>query len=359
MLQYCRITSEPALVIETNRPERSWPFHGEITIFNLQVMKLYYVYDSDSCVVFELNGDDRCSSITSVCPTFATRLAGCDMHVSGRVENRHCRENRQRGLEVLDLGNNRINDTFPRWSRSLPQLQVLVLRSNQLQGCIQDTRSSLSFSKIQIFYLSSNYFTGTLPVRYIKIFKAIMNLTKNESAMRYMGVSDPKSIRFYSYYIGIAIKGVEMEMVKFFTMLTSIDLSNNKFQGEIPKVIGKLNSLKGLNLSHNDLSGCIPTSIGNLISLEWLDLSSNKLVGTIPVSLLDLTFLSIFNVSENQLEGRIPQGKHFNTFGNDSFEGNNRLCGFPISKGCINSEPPLLTWWKKMAQNRTLFLPGK
>ncbi|XWS11330.1 hypothetical protein CRYUN_Cryun38cG0074500 [Craigia yunnanensis] len=37
MLQYSRIPSEPALVIETNRPERSWPFHGEINILNLQV----------------------------------------------------------------------------------------------------------------------------------------------------------------------------------------------------------------------------------------------------------------------------------------------------------------------------------
>ncbi|XWS11326.1 hypothetical protein CRYUN_Cryun38cG0074100 [Craigia yunnanensis] len=144
----------------------------------------------------------------------------------------------------------------------------------------------------------------------------------------------------YSYSIGIAIKGREIELEKIFTKLMSIDLSNNKFQGEIPKVIGKLNSLKGLNLSHNNLSGCIPTSIGNLSSLEWLDLSSNKLVGMIPERLLDLTFLSIFNVSENQLKGQIPQGKQFNTFGNDSYEGNYGLCGFPVSEGCSNGEPP-------------------
>ncbi|XVF77165.1 hypothetical protein PTKIN_Ptkin14bG0023300 [Pterospermum kingtungense] len=64
------------------------------------------------------------------------------------------------------------------------------------------------------------------------------------------------------------------------------------FEGEIPKIIGKLDSLKGLNLSHNNLSGSIPTSIGNLSSLEWLDLSSNKLNGTIPETLLDVTSLS-------------------------------------------------------------------
>ncbi|XVF77156.1 hypothetical protein PTKIN_Ptkin14bG0018500 [Pterospermum kingtungense] len=136
------------------------------------------------------------------------------------------------------------------------------------------------------------------------------------------------------------MKGLEMELGEIFNKLTSIDLSQNMFEGEIPEVIGKLGSLKGLNLSHNNLNGCIPTSIGNLSSLEWLDLSSNKLNGTIPETLLDVTSLSTFNVSENQLEGMIPQGKQFNTFGNYSYQGNKRLCGFPVSKGCNNSELP-------------------
>ncbi|XP_022735515.1 receptor-like protein 12 [Durio zibethinus] len=245
-----------------------------------------------------------------------------------------------RGLEVLDLGDNKINDTFPHWLGSLPELQVLLLRSNQLQGPIQDASSSLSFSQIKIFDISSNFFSGTLPVMYIKNFQAMINLTEKESVSQYMGEIYVDNGISYSYSIEITIKGVTREGVKIFIKLMGIDLSNNKFQGEIPKVIGKLNSLKGLNLSHNNLSGCIPTSIGNLINLEWLDLSSNKLVGTIPERLLDLTSLSVFNVSENHLKGQIPQGKQFNTFGNDSYEGNKGLCGFPVSKGCSNSEPP-------------------
>ncbi|XVF77251.1 hypothetical protein PTKIN_Ptkin14bG0028100 [Pterospermum kingtungense] len=167
----------------------------------------------------------------------------------------------------------------------------------------------------------------------------MINLTFNGSAAEYMGVSD-KTGNFYTYSVRIAVKGFEMEVVKIFSMLTSIDLSNNKFEGEIPKVIGNLKSLKGLNLSHNNLNGSIPDSVGNLINLEWLDLSSNLLIGTIPERLVDLTFLSVFNISKNQLEGLIPQGKQFGTFGNDSYDGNRGLCGFPISKGCSNVEPP-------------------
>ncbi|TYH75038.1 hypothetical protein ES332_D05G445800v1 [Gossypium tomentosum] len=244
------------------------------------------------------------------------------------------------GLEVLDLGNNKINDTFPHWLGSLPQLQVLVLKSNHMRGSLRanSSKSSPFFSKIQIFDLSSNYFSGPLPVRYINSFNAIINLKKKGSARPYMGVQDFTG-GFYTYSIGIVMKGQYMELVKIFTMWMIIDLSNNQFEGGIPKVIGKLNLLKGLNLSHNNLNGGIPTSIGNLTSLEWLDLSSNRLSGTIPNRLADLPFLSSLNVSENQLHGQIPQGKQFNTFGNDSYEANKGLCGCPVSKGCNIIEP--------------------
>ncbi|KAK4343297.1 hypothetical protein RND71_036391 [Anisodus tanguticus] len=36
------------------------------------------------------------------------------------------------GLEVLDMGNNAINDTFPAWLGDLPELQVLILKSEQV-----------------------------------------------------------------------------------------------------------------------------------------------------------------------------------------------------------------------------------
>ncbi|TYI31790.1 hypothetical protein ES332_A04G009500v1 [Gossypium tomentosum] len=229
-----------------------------------------------------------------------------------------------KGLEVLNLGNNKINDTFPHWLGGLPQLQVLVLKSNHMHGslCVNSSKSSPFFSKIQIFDLSSNYFSGPLPVRYINSFKAIINLEKIGSTVSYMGENDHGGRGFYTHSIGIVIKGQYMELVKIFNMWMIIDLSNNQFEGGIPKVIGKLNLLKGLNLSHNNLNGGIPTSIGNLTSLEWLDLSSNRLSGTIPNRLAELPFLSSLNVSENQLHG------------------NKGLCGFPVSKGCNIIEPP-------------------
>ena len=132
-------------------------------------------------------------------------------------------------------------------------------------------------------------------------------------------------------------------MERVLTILTSIDFSNNSFRGEMPKIIGRLKSLKGLNFSYNNLTGYIPSSIGNLTNLECLDLSFNKLGGEIPSRLVDLTSLEVLKLSHNQLKGRIPSGNQFNTFTNDSYTENLGLCGFPLSRTCDNhkaKQPP-------------------
>ncbi|GKV36501.1 hypothetical protein SLEP1_g44627 [Rubroshorea leprosula] len=155
-----------------------------------------------------------------------------------------------------------------------------------------------------------------------------MDTHRDDGPPEYMGTGS------YQYSLVVIIKGLEYELQRILTIFTSIDLSKNKFGGEIPDVFGKLSSLKGLNLSHNNLTGPISQSLGNLTNLEWLDLSSNELVGEIPDELVSLTGLSKLNLSNNHLVGPIPKGYQFNTFGNDSYEGNPGLCGFPLSKSC-------------------------
>ncbi|GLT57589.1 hypothetical protein SLA2020_305520 [Shorea laevis] len=231
-------------------------------------------------------------------------------------------------LVVLDVGNNNIKDTFPHWLESLPDLQVLVLRSNKFHGSVQSTKESPSFPKLRVLDLSNNDFLGPLPVRYMENFKAMMDLYRDESSPEYMNFSS------YQYSLVVIIKGLEYELQRILTIFTSIDLSANQFRGEIPDVIGKLSSLKGLNLSHNNLTGPISRSLGNLTNLEWLDLSSNELVGEIPDELVSLTQLAVLNLSNNHLVGRIPLGNQFNTFGNDSYKGNPGLCGIQLSKSC-------------------------
>nr|XP_023916829.1 receptor-like protein 9DC3 [Quercus suber] len=243
-------------------------------------------------------------------------------------------------LEVLDLGNNKIKGTFPYWLGSLLKLQVLVIRSNKFHGHIGNSKTKFPFPNLRILDISNNEFNGPLPIKYFKFLKAMTNVDEGKVAIKYMGDG------YYQDSLNVMMKGLYIELVRIQTVFTVVDFSKNSFSGEMPKIIGRLKSLKGLNFSHNNLTGYIPSSFGNLSNLEWLDLSFNKLIGEIPTQLADLPWLEVLNLSHNQLTGHIPSGKQFNTFDNDSYTENQGLCGFPLSKMCNNPEakkPPPLT----------------
>ncbi|XP_062081158.1 receptor-like protein 9DC3 [Humulus lupulus] len=239
-------------------------------------------------------------------------------------------------LEFLDIGNNKINGSFPWWLESLPNLQALILRSNRFQGSIGNPKVRHPFQNLRIMDLSGNEFTGHLPQKYFENFVGMMNATSNY--LSYMQATS----NFTYYEISLlTIKGNYIELEKIQTMLIVIDFSRNNFTGEIPKLVGKLNSLKGLNFSHNKISGNIPPSLGNLTNLEWLDLSSNELAGKIPWQLAaNLYQLQFLNLSVNQLEGLIPRSRQFDIFTNDSYKKNFGLCGFPISESCNEDTTP-------------------
>ncbi|KAK4578029.1 hypothetical protein RGQ29_028241 [Quercus rubra] len=224
-------------------------------------------------------------------------------------------------MEVLDLGNNKINDRFPYWLEALPELKVLVLKSNRFYDPIGNHKTSGNiFSKLRILDLSHNEFTGFLPRNYFQNLNAMT--TKDEGKkQQYMGETD-----YYQDSMVVIVKGLDSKLQRILTIFTTIDLSSNKFEGEIPK-----------------LTGHIPLSLANLSALESLDLSSNRLVGEIPIQMTSLTFLAKLNLSRNQLTGPIPQGKQFGTFENDPYYGNLGLYGFPLSIECSNDELTLPT----------------
>ncbi|KAL7193419.1 hypothetical protein ACSBR2_025098 [Camellia fascicularis] len=248
-------------------------------------------------------------------------------------------------LQVLDLGHNKFSDKFPFWLGNLTSLQILILRSNKFYGPIPNSKFKFPFPNLRVMDLSNNYFTGPLPRKYFKNLNAMMNVNEASFKMHYLGMfGSPTTAYYYNDCLTIVIKGSIIEMVKVLTIFTAIDLSKNNFEGEIPQIIGKQNSIRGLNLSHNSLTGHIPASLANLTMLEWLDLSSNKLTGEIPQQLRNLKSLEVLNLSRNQLIGPIPQGNQFDTFSNDSYIDNLALCGPPLLNACNprTPQPPTL-----------------
>ncbi|GKV21786.1 hypothetical protein SLEP1_g31732 [Rubroshorea leprosula] len=217
-------------------------------------------------------------------------------------------------LEFLDLGNNKIRDTFPSWLGALPKLRILILRSNRLYvDFFARWNAMIDLDGENATYLQAyNH-----------------HIMVNHLVIPYL----------YPYSMTITNKGKKMEYAKILEVFSAMDLSCNKFEGEISEVIGNLKRLQLLNLSNNVLIGPIPTNLGYLTNLEALDLSQNKLTGRIPTQLTQLNFLEVFNVSHNHLMGPIPKGQQFDTFENSSFDGNSGLCGMPLSRKCDYYNP--------------------
>ncbi|KAG6400276.1 hypothetical protein SASPL_137101 [Salvia splendens] len=171
-------------------------------------------------------------------------------------------------LGYMNIGNNKMNDTFPCMLSS--NLGVLVCA----------------------------------PINSMGNWKATMLLPSDGNSRGGTG------FEFENSDVTLIMKGQMRELRKIWLDFSAIDLSSNSFYGKIPNAVGDLSSLHLLNFSHNAINGSIPKSFGRLSNLESLDLSVNQLAGPIPEELGWLTFLSKLNLSYNKFVGAGGKCKH-------------------------------------------------
>nr|GEX45012.1 putative leucine-rich repeat protein, plant-type [Tanacetum cinerariifolium]GEX45723.1 putative leucine-rich repeat protein, plant-type [Tanacetum cinerariifolium] len=240
-------------------------------------------------------------------------------------------------IQFLDLGENNLSGRIPAWiGNSLSELRVLSLPSNRFHGSMPTSICTLS--KMQILDISSNNFSGTIP----RCLGSLEAMTERKTKVLFLGnhaagVARTRLAISHAQYVFKALlewKGAKYEYSNTLGLITSLDLSSNAFNGQIPGEITNLLGLVALNLSRNNLGRNIPHDLGRLRWLDFLDLSRNHLVGGIPTSLSQLSNLGVLDLSNNNLSGRIPTSTQLQTFNESSYTGNLALCGPPLPNSC-------------------------
>ncbi|MFC5047212.1 leucine-rich repeat domain-containing protein [Aquimarina hainanensis] len=188
----------------------------------------------------------------------------CDWH-GVTVTNGH--------VTRINLPNNNLNGEVPSSISNLTKLSYLALNTNRVSK-LPETIGNLS--ELRTLALVRNNLT-TLP-------NGIVNLPRIESLV------------FSTNGLSSLPAGINK-----LTTLKGLNLTQNKFSGNIPEEIFELVNLQTLTMRQNKLSGVISPKIGALKRLNHIDIGFNNFTGAIPKEIQNLTLLTTLKMDNNAL----------------------------------------------------------
>ncbi|KAJ0882886.1 putative non-specific serine/threonine protein kinase [Helianthus annuus] len=176
-------------------------------------------------------------------------------------------------LDALDLSSNKLKGEIPRSIIELQKLSILLLSSNNLSGIIRPIEFQDRLSNLMTLHLSFN----NLSIKTSNNITLVNNLPK-----------------FWT------LKLASCNLLKFPNLrtqsrLSTLDLSNNNIEGQMPTWIWEVGNghVSYLNHSRNLLNGLEEPY--NLLNLYIIDLHSNHLSGMIPIPPQTATFFDYSN----------------------------------------------------------------
>ncbi|OWM69515.1 hypothetical protein CDL15_Pgr013976 [Punica granatum] len=241
----------------------------------------------------------------------------------------------QHDLEVFELFNCRLEGQLPSWLlENNTNLGYFNLMGSSFSGHFS-LNSSLTNYNMWLIDVASNSLEGELPSYFSYVFPNLgdLNVSRNSmqgripsslchsptasnlrmldlSTNRFIGELPEKLMR--CEILGILIlannnlRGQVLPRVANLSLLTYLSLSDNQFYGEISTGLLNSPSLSFLDMSSNNLSGVIPDWIGDLQELSVLSLADNSIEGTLPLSFCKLQKLEFLNLAGNDIGPSIP-----------------------------------------------------
>ncbi|XP_024995618.1 probable LRR receptor-like serine/threonine-protein kinase At4g20940 [Cynara cardunculus var. scolymus] len=261
-------------------------------------------------------------------------------------------------LVVLDLSHNQFSGELPGFN-FIYDLQVLILSNNQFSGFIPNNLlkgdslvltvldlscnnltgsiSMITSTSLQILNLSSNGLSGELPL--LTGSCTVLDLSKNKFEGNLTRLVKWGNIQFLDLSQN-RITGSIPEPMPQFLHISYLNLSHNSLNSSIPRVITQFPRLTVLDLGFNQLDGLFPTALMSLLTLQELHLQNNKLVGNLlfPSSYSNESKIRVLDLSHNLFSGNFPGGFGFLTrLQVLSLAGNSFSGSLPFSKGEITS----------------------
>nr|GMC69037.1 LRR receptor-like serine/threonine-protein kinase GSO2 [Ipomoea batatas] len=237
----------------------------------------------------------------------------------------------QHNLQFFEISKNNLEGEFPNWLlQNNTKLNYFLMNFNAFTGVFK--LPSHRNAKMMIIGVSNNKLCGEIPNNLSSIFPNVQALNLSYNLFEGQIPSDLGKLE-QLYFLDLSNNSLTGEIPKELLIgcssLSMLKLSNNKLEGEIVQEFVHLDSLMylhldgnnftgtikdsllnidlvSLDISDNKFSGNIPRWMGHMISLRQLSLSKNHLEGPIPIELCSLEFLSILDLSENNLTGSIP-----------------------------------------------------
>lgn len=288
-----------------------------------------------------------------------------------------------KGLQILDLADNKLKGNLSGWLEQIVSLRVLDLSTNSLSGAVPASIGNIS--NLTYLDISFNSFKGTISELHFLNLSRLDTLVLSSNSLkimmnhRWVPPFQLREVGMHSCLVGpqfptwlqsqtrieridvgsTGISGMLPDWIwNFSSSLTSLNVSRNNITRKLPASLEQLkmlttlsmryNQLEGsipdlptgiqlLDLSHNYLSGSLPQKVGGR-ELYYLLLSHNFLSGVIPKNLCKMVSMEVIDLSNNNLSGELPncwnKNSHLYTI---DFSSNNFWGEIPSTIGSLSS----------------------
>ncbi|KAI4325991.1 hypothetical protein MLD38_031350 [Melastoma candidum] len=185
-----------------------------------------------------------------------------------------------KSLKNFDVSGNGLSGPIPEEIGGLESAVQIELYQNNLYGGLPESLAGLKF--LDRFDASQNNLSGQLPEKIAAMPLSSLNVNDN-------------------FFFGEIPQGLAGN-----PKLRQLRLFNNSFTGTLPSDLGKNSVLEEFDVSSNDFSGGLPEYLCSGKNLTKIMVFNNRFNGTLPSSLSRCDSLSNVRLGNNELTGEIP-----------------------------------------------------